>query len=141
MNESVERGHSVPIPHFSDLRRVPMRYREILPLPILKHYHCLVVGSAPGVLTIAITKQDSASTLQALQQYTGKAIFPVLIDKKRMRLLLWKLERSLQCTKRCSSEAGWNVRHTYSYQRVLIRLQIGVCIQYIQVKMRGSKSG
>ena len=86
------------IPHFFDLRRVPSRYRQVLPLSIMQRDQCLVVGSAPGVLTVAITNRHTTSTLQTLQvlqQYTGRAIFPVLIDQGRMRLLLQRI-RPLQ---------------------------------------------
>ena len=116
------------IPHFSDLRRVPSRYRQVLPLSIMQRYQCLVVGSAPGVLTVAITDRHNTSTLQTLQalhQYTGQAIFPVLIDQGRMRLLLQRIERCDRCKSGCSSPPGRGPgnTHVYHYHCSLLRLQ------------------
>jgi hypothetical protein len=85
------------IPRYSTLRRVPIRYRRILPLSLMKRYQCLVVGSAPGVLTVAITDQDNTVVLDALGELTGLAIFPVLIEPARMRLLLGRLEQCYRC--------------------------------------------
>lgn len=80
------------IPRY-DLRRVPMRYRRTLPLPVMKRYQCIVVGAAQGVLTVAITNPQDTTVIEALKQLTGRAIFPVLIDPTRMRLLIDRIER------------------------------------------------
>jgi hypothetical protein len=81
------------IPQLYVLRRVPMRYRRMLPLTIMKHFQCIVVGSAQGVLTVAITDQQNTSVIESLRSITGQAIFPVLIDPTRMRLLIQRVER------------------------------------------------
>jgi len=81
------------IPQLYVLRRVPMRYRRTLPLTIMKRFQCIVVGSAQGVLTVAITDRLNTSVIELLRSITGQAIFPVLIDPTRMRLLLQRVER------------------------------------------------
>ena len=81
------------IPQLYILRRVPMRYSRILPLTIMKRFQCIVVGSAQGVLTVAITDRQNISVIESLRKITGQAIFPVLIDPTRMRLLIQRVER------------------------------------------------
>jgi hypothetical protein len=81
------------IPQLYVLRRVPMRYRRILPLTIMKQFQCIVVGSAQGVLTVAITDRQNTSVIESLRSITGRAIFPVLIDPTRMHLLIQRIER------------------------------------------------
>jgi MshEN domain len=82
------------IPQLFVLRRVPMRYRRILPLTVMKRFQCIVVGSAPGILTVAITDRQNTLVIEALRKFTGQAIFPVLIDHTRMRLLIQRIERN-----------------------------------------------
>ena len=84
------------IPQLYVLRRVPIRYRRILPLPIMKRFQCIVVGSAQGVLTVAITDRQNTSVIESLREITGRAIFPVLIDPDSMRLLIQRIERCEQ---------------------------------------------
>jgi Type II secretion system (T2SS), protein E, N-terminal domain len=84
------------IPQLYVLRRVPIRYRRILPLPIMKRFQCIVVGSAQGVLTVAITDRQNTSVIESLREITGQAIFPVLIDPDSMRLLIQRIERCEQ---------------------------------------------
>lgn len=81
------------IPQLYVLRRVPTRYRRMLPLTIMKRFQCIVVGSAQGVLTVAITDRQATSVIESLRSITGQAIFPVLIDPTRMRLLIQRIER------------------------------------------------
>ena len=81
------------IPQLYVLRRVPVRYRRMLPLTIMKRFQCIVVGSAQGVLTVAITDRQNTSVIESLRSITGRAIFPVLIDPTRMRLLIQRIER------------------------------------------------
>ncbi len=81
------------IPQLYVLRRVPMRYRRMLPLTFMKRFQCIVVGSAQGVLTVAITDRQNTSVIESLRNITGQAIFPVLIDPTRMRLLIQRVER------------------------------------------------
>lgn len=81
------------IPRLHVLRRVPRRYRKILPLAIMKRYRCIVVGADHGVLTIAITDRRSIQCFRSLSRLTGCALFPVLVHPTRMRILLQRLER------------------------------------------------
>jgi type II secretion system (T2SS) protein E len=81
------------IPQLYVLRHVPLRYRRMLPLPIMKRFQCMVVGSAQGVLTVAITDRQNTSIIESLRKITGRAIFPVLIDPDRMHLLIQRIER------------------------------------------------
>src|SRR5437763_12905847 len=80
------------IPQYSDLRRIPMRYEHILPLKVMKRYHCAVIGSAQGVLTVAITTRQDTSLIETLTRLTGCPIFPVWVSPARMRLLIQRLE-------------------------------------------------
>jgi hypothetical protein len=80
------------IPKLSALRRVPPRYRDVLPLKVMKQYQCAVVGSAQGVLTIAITDRYNSQLIETLEKITGHRVFPVLAEPSRMRLLIRHLE-------------------------------------------------
>src|SRR6266700_1182581 len=82
-----------PIPRFRGLRRVPLCYRRVLPLRVMKRYQCLVVGAARGVLTVAITHEHDTSAFEALSRLTGRTIFLVWVDSARMHLLIRRLER------------------------------------------------
>ena len=104
------------IPQFPALRRVPTRYRRVLPLTFMKRYQCLVVGSAPGVLTVAIKDRYNTATLDALSEFTGRAIFPVLIEPARMRLLLQRLERCSRCRSNFFVRAEWDHGKSRNYQ-------------------------
>jgi type II secretion system (T2SS) protein E len=84
--------HGNLIPQYSDLRRLPMGYQHILPLEVMKRYHCAVVGSAQGVLTVAITDQHDPSLVETLSRLTGRPIFPVWVKPERMRLLIQRME-------------------------------------------------
>jgi Type II secretion system (T2SS), protein E, N-terminal domain len=113
------------IPQLFVLRRVPMRYRRILPLTVMKRFQCVVVGSAPGVLTVAITDRQNSIIIESLKKFTGQAIFPVLIDPTRMRLLIQRIERYEQCRSAFYSMADRNHRKTNYYQYSMLRLQVG----------------
>jgi len=80
------------IPQYSDLRRIPIRYHHILPLKVMKRYHCAVIGSAQGILTVAITTRRDTSLIETLTRLTGRPIFPVWVSPARMRLLIQRLE-------------------------------------------------
>jgi hypothetical protein len=82
------------IPQLFVLRRVPMRYYRVLPLTMMKKFQCIVVGSAPGVLTVAITNRQNTLAIESLKKFTGQSIFPVLIDPTKMRLLIKRIERN-----------------------------------------------
>ena len=85
--------HDNLIPQFRDLRRIPTRYRYILPLNVMKQYRCAVIGSAQGVLTVAISDRCDPSLIEALTKLTGRPIFPVWVNPARMHLLIQRLER------------------------------------------------
>ncbi len=112
------------IPQLFALRRVPMRYRRILPLVIMKRYQCIVVGSAPGVLTVAITDRQNTSIIESLRGFTGQAIFPVLIDPTRMRLLIQRIERYEQSRSAFYSRTGKHTKETDYYRYSTLRLQV-----------------
>src|SRR5258708_31525405 len=98
MKDSADSVRGNLIPQLYVLRRVPMRYRRILPLTIMKQFQCIVVGSAQGVLTVAITDRQDISVIESLRSITGQAIFPVLIDPTRMHLLIQRIGRYQQYT-------------------------------------------
>ena len=81
------------IPRLWTLRRIPERYRHLLPVAVMKRYQCMVVGGERGILTVAITEQKNICILHMLSALTGCTIFPVLIDPARMRLLIRRVER------------------------------------------------
>lgn len=93
--------HGNLIPRLSNLRRVPVRYQHFLPLMVMKRYQCVAIGSAHGVLTVAITDRYDASLIEALSKFTGCAIFPVWVEPARMRLLIKRIER-------CEQRRGYN---------------------------------
>lgn len=82
------------IPRLVCLRRVPTRYRHVLPLSIMKTYQCIVVGGEPGCLTVAITNRKNIALLKILGELIGCTIFPVLIDPAHLHLLIRRMERS-----------------------------------------------
>lgn len=88
--------HTHAIPRFVHVRRVPTRYCLILPLSLMKRCQCVVVGAAPGILTVAVTDPENRLLLTMLHNLTGLSIFPVLVEERRMRLLLIRLERTLR---------------------------------------------
>jgi len=83
------------IPRLNDVRRVSDRYHRVLPLPVIKRYQCIVVGKSARNLTIGIPEGEREQTdlLAFLQTLTGAAIFPVLVEPRRMHLLITRMER------------------------------------------------
>ncbi len=79
-------------PRFDTLRWVPVRYRRILPLSVMKRYQCIVIGGAQGRLTVAMTAPLDLSIIELLQRLTKCTIFPVLIAPERMRHLIQHIE-------------------------------------------------
>ncbi len=114
------------IPRLSNLRRIPLRYRQFLPLMMMKRYQCVVVGSAHGVLTVAITDRHDTSLIEGLSKFTGCAIFPVLVEPARMRLLIKRIER-------CEQRRG------YPSQRfsLLEALQIHAIVMLLSYQVKG----
>lgn len=116
------RGNLIPQLHV--LRRVPMRYYHILPLTIMKKFQCIVVGSAPGVLTVAITNRQNTLAIEFLKNFTRKSIFPVLIDPTRMRLLIHRIERNKYRRNAFHSTVKGSTRKRDYCQYSMLRLQI-----------------
>lgn len=85
-----------PIPRFDTIRRVPSRYHRIFPLELMKDYQFTVVGAAGNTLTIAISDQQPGPVLESLNKLTGRAVFPVLVEPARLRLLIERIERCEQ---------------------------------------------
>ena len=94
MKEMVGREHNTSIPQYSNLRRVPGRFRHTLPLNVMKQYQCVVVGYARGVLTVAISDQQYITVIETLSHLTRRTIFPVLVNPIRMRLLIKRIENN-----------------------------------------------
>ncbi len=91
------RVQSELVPKFCDVRRVPLVYAQVLPLAITRRYQCIVLGASRNILTVGITGNVDSALLDFLQVVTGAtAIFPVLIDAQRMRLLITRLEHGQQ---------------------------------------------
>ncbi len=97
--------HSDLIPTFSEVRRVPVCYQRALPLAVSKRYQCVVLGASSHILTVGITEaeRENGALLTFLHLLTGSAIFPVLIEQRRMHLLIARIER----TQRFCKQSGW----------------------------------
>ena len=93
MQETAPRVHDNLIPQLRDLRRIPMRYERMLPLKVMKRYQCAVVGTAQGVLTVAITNQQNTSLIKTFTKLIGRPIFPVWVKPALMGLLIKRMER------------------------------------------------
>lgn len=78
--------------HYNNVRWIPLYYRRLLPLQVMKRYHCIALGSEGKVLTVAFDERPHPNLLDGLRRLTGQIIFPVLVHPKRMRLLLRRVE-------------------------------------------------
>lgn len=85
-------GDDFTIPQFDNLRRVPQRYRETFSLSLMKLCQCVVVGSARGVLTVALSDQQDIAILNIISEFTGRTIFPVFVSPIKIRLLIRRIE-------------------------------------------------
>lgn len=81
------------MPRLRDVRRVPVRYQRILPLPVIKNYQCVVLGATAHILTIGVIERLNEQRLGFLRALTGMAIFPVLVEPEKMGLLIARIER------------------------------------------------
>jgi Type II secretion system (T2SS), protein E, N-terminal domain len=79
-------------PRFNTLRWVPLRYRRILPLDVMKRYQCIVVGATKDELTVAFATQQNKSVIGSLKKLTGYEIFPVLVAPAKIHLLIHRIE-------------------------------------------------
>jgi Type II secretion system (T2SS), protein E, N-terminal domain len=130
MKDILESAHIDPIPQLSVIRRVQMRYRQILPLVFMKQYQCIVVGAAPGILTVAVTDRHNMAVIESLSRYNRQAIFPVLIEPKRMRLLIQRIERCEQC-RRIFYSKGKQAKEIECYLYAQRRLQVGSILMLV----------
>jgi hypothetical protein len=119
------------IPQLFVLRRIPTRYHRVLPLTVMKQFQCIVVGSAPGVLTVAITDRQNTAVIEFLRKFTGQAIFPVLIDPTRMRLLIRRIERYERDSDTFYARTYRNARKTENHQYSMLRHQAGSMIMLL----------
>jgi len=87
------RGHSDFLPRLHDVRRVPVRYQQTLPWQVIKYHQCVVLGATSQTLTVGVIEHKDEQWLSFLQALTGTAIFPVLVEPERMRLLIARIER------------------------------------------------
>lgn len=88
-----ERGHSDFLPRLHDVRRVPVRYQRTLPWQVVKYHQCVVLGATSHIVTVGVIERKDEQWLSFLQALTGTAIFPVLVEPERMRLLIARIER------------------------------------------------
>ncbi len=138
MKDSSESSHGNPIPHFRDIRRAPVRYRHMLPLPLMKRYQCLVVGAAKGKLTLAITGTQDMEVIESLGRHTRKTIFPVLVDPRRMQLLIQRIERCERCSRNLFIKLN-QAREMECYRYTLRGNEINAILMLItSQKVRGS---
>jgi len=91
--ETTLREQDYLLPQMRDLRRIPMCYQSILPLKVMKQYQCAIIGSAQGVLTVAVTDRHNPFLIVTLTKLTGRPIFPVWVKPTRMDLLIKRMER------------------------------------------------
>jgi hypothetical protein len=123
MKQLAHRRPVRPIPGFRTLRRVPVAYRSLLPLELMKRYQCLVVGAAKGTLTVAITDVQNPGVLELLSRVTGCAIFPVWVHPARMHLLLHRLERYERNGIRISRRSYIPTRYKFETHSMLMMLR------------------
>src|SRR5215471_18593118 len=124
MQDIADRVRGNLIPKLSVLRRVPVRYYRVLPLRVMKKYQCVVVGSAPGVLTVAITNRENTVAIESLKKFTGQSIFPVLIDTTKMRLVIQRIERNEYRSYAFHEKIKRSPRKLDYYQYAMLSLQV-----------------
>lgn len=106
------------IPRLRDIRRVPTRYQRILPLSVVKRHQCVVLGASSRTLTVGIVAREGTRLFALLHTITGAAIFPVLVEPGRMRLLIARMERYQEFRKRSSQ--AYYILHMPSQVRLLL---------------------
>jgi hypothetical protein len=82
------------IPNLRTVRRISTRYRSIVPVNIMRRYQCAIVGAEHGILTVAIADPQRMAMCNLLSALTGYMVFPVLVDSRRLSLLLRRAERT-----------------------------------------------
>src|SRR4051812_48715856 len=98
----IERVHDDFMPRLHDVRRVAVRYQRMLPLSVMKEHQCVVLGATAHMLTVGVIERKEKQWFQLMRAMTGTAIFPILVEPERMRLLLTRIERSQRFRQRYS---------------------------------------
>lgn len=124
--DKIEHPHSDFIPKLQDVRRVPVRYQRTLPLSVIKSQQCVVLGASAHTLTVGIVGHKNEKLLDSLQILTSAAIFPVLVEPERMRLLIRRVERYQRFRQRYSR--AYYVLLLPSQARLLQTLHEGIGI-------------
>ncbi len=88
------------------------------------------------VLTVAITDRQNTSVIESLRRFTGQAIFPVLIDPTRMRLLIQRIERYEQSRGVFCSRAGSDTRKVGYYQFSMLRIQVDSIVMLLSCQKK-----
>ncbi|SRR6266699_7061267 len=116
------------IPQMRELRRIPTRYQNILPLKVMKEHRCVVVGSDRGVLTVAITDRCNSSSTRALTKLIGRPIFLVWVKPARMDLLIKRMER-------------WELRkdEILHWPRILSLLEVHMLVSVLTEQLKQKK--
>ena len=123
----IARVHGDFIPRLHDVRRVPVRYQQVLPLSVIKRHQCVVLGASSHVLTIGFVDGDDKQLLRYLQIFTGTKIFPVLVEPRRMHLLIARIERSQR----------FRQRYSRAYYVLQMPTQVRILLMLQEEKMRG----
>lgn len=114
VKEMASHANSFHVPRFDTLRWVPLRYRRILPLSVMKQYQCIVVGATRGELTMAFVARPGRSVIAMLRKLTGHDIFPVLTEPARIHMLIHRIESYEQHshTFKCPHYIHWSLVHS-----------------------------
>jgi hypothetical protein len=90
------------VPRLHDVRRVSVRYQRMLPLSVVKSHQCVVLGATSQTLTVGVIERKDERWLGYVRALTGMAIFPVLVEPEKMRLLIARIERYQRFRQRSS---------------------------------------
>lgn len=82
------------LPRLWNVRRVPERYCQLLPIAFMKKYECVIVGANRRTLTVAVSDPKRVGICRTISELTGCTIFPVLLEPTKVRLLVKRIERS-----------------------------------------------
>src|SRR6266516_2891842 len=101
---------------------MPLHYRRILPLKMMKQYLYIVVDTTQGELTITFAAQPNKSVIEALKKLTKHKIFPVLVAPAKIRLLIHRIESYEQH------------RHSLNWPYYVHWFQVHSMLEYILAK-------
>lgn len=60
----------------------------------MKRYQCAIIGAEQGRLTLAVTEQLALPTLVVMSEVIARPLFPVIVDARRMRSLIRRIENA-----------------------------------------------